>query len=751
MTQVEKILQRVFGNLSFQKVENIEAIRRFDAKHSYCLDDQDRIIGVASIESDIEQITLDTPFRHLQYLNLGDNTQFKSLTFAVPMPQLRHLDVSDSALEALQLPMGFEALEWLDVSRNQLKELRLEGAFPALRYLDISDNQIEEFSINAINLKYAYLLKNRLKRLVFQSIAVQLELLDLKNNQLEQLPSNLLGFEGLQALYIHGNPLSSIPQESIPQEEYSNALDDIRNYLSSITEDEAIPNDEVKLILLGNSTAGKSSLLRYLIERKFDESLSSTHGIQNTLWQAEQTDFKINVWDFGGQEFYHATHRLFLSNNAVVIVLFEEATNQQGELPTNIKIYDQNQLVEKRLLLEHFPYTYWLSNLHHFSQKPMPNSTLLVQNKMDIEPTIRVRVSDEEIEKYQLLDRNIQYISVKGKALEERRFSNRFDDFEEDLFEALNSTKAAYKISVKWIEIKEEIRRLSKEKVSISHEEYVSICENIKAGISDSSSEVSVLDTLTNYLHEISVILYYPTISSLKDTVFINPEWITDTIYRILDYEVVQNAGKFDIYHVEEVLTQRQLERDFESQQMIDLMKKFELIFEVKNEPNNYVAAQYLPKNNPEAQTKSCKKIREKCQYHAFTLYYPEFLPKSVMTRFICRYGQLAEDIYWKNGIVFELEGISFWIECMENQKIKVLTEKNDPELINQLFEDFRSINQRNTKVQVSTNEQDYVWVEDLMKHPPQNNQILTVASIWVAVEIFRPIYMTMVRERIMP
>jgi GTPase SAR1 family protein len=46
----------------------------------------------------------------------------------------------------------------------------------------------------------------------------------------------------------------------------------------------------------------------------------------------------VNVWDFGGQEFYHATHRLFLSSNAVTLVLFDKTTNDQELVSTKVQI-----------------------------------------------------------------------------------------------------------------------------------------------------------------------------------------------------------------------------------------------------------------------------------------------------------------------------------------------------------------------------------------------------------------------------
>jgi hypothetical protein len=40
---------------------------------------------------------------------------------------------------------------------------------------------------------------------------------------------------------------------------------------------------------------------------------------------------QIHLWDFGGQEYYHATHRLFMSNNILYLLIWETATNHQYE------------------------------------------------------------------------------------------------------------------------------------------------------------------------------------------------------------------------------------------------------------------------------------------------------------------------------------------------------------------------------------------------------------------------------------
>ena len=68
--------------------------------------------------------------------------------------------------------------------------------------------------------------------------------------------------------------------------------------------------NEAKILLVGQGSVGKTSLIRRLIYEKFDPQQTKTHGININHWYLKidnNIDVKINVWDFGGQEIYHST------------------------------------------------------------------------------------------------------------------------------------------------------------------------------------------------------------------------------------------------------------------------------------------------------------------------------------------------------------------------------------------------------------------------------------------------------------
>lgn len=667
---------------------------------------------------------------------MSDNKNLQSLRFEAALPHLQHLDVSNSKLERLDIPAGFTALQWLDASRNQLQQVRLEGTLPKLTYLDLSGNQLASFILPAgfRDLAYLYLNDNQLKEVTFSSVLPALQILHLKGNQLEQLPGNLLSLPQLETLYLHGNPLPNIPKEVIANGERDNSWANVRNYLESLAEagDKVVENDEVKLVLLGNSTAGKSSLIRYLKDKIYDESsLYSTHGIQNLLWEPQEQHYNINIWDFGGQEYFHATHRLFLSRNAVTLIVFEQDTNFQGEQKTEITLYEEGKMVKKAIPIQHFPFSYWLENLEYLCSGQHPNTIVLAQSKMDLPAAEVIPVQEQVRTKYDLREDHIFRISVKGSAAKEDLHALQYQLFEKKLLKILSDTKATYRFNPSWLQIKAQLRDMGKSDPLLSYQDYVSFCESIQPGISRSKPDGSdsMLHTLTDYLHNISAILYYSDV--VEDTVFINPQWLTDIIYRVLDYKVIRSEGRFDRTHVAETVS------EFDPDKLLALMQEFELIFEVRNQPDHFIAPQYLPAQNQEQDSRSFLRWLHRCDKTAFIIHYPTFLPRSVMTRFICRYGNLALDTFWKHGMVYEMEGCAYFVKSDGNANIQIKTEQLIPHQISEIFADLYEISHKNPEIQITVNGSDFVKISPLLEHSPQNPQIQSVTGKWLNIADF--------------
>lgn len=149
-----------------------------------------------------------------------------------------------------------------------------------------------------------------------------LQRLDLGFNRLTTLPDSIWRLTNLQKLDLRNNPLQDPPPEIAVQ-----GIDAIRTYFA---ERAANPDDiglyESKLLLVGEGRVGKTSLSKSLRIPNYQlEDEQSTEGIDIQTWtipKAEtglEEDFRLNVWDFGGQEIYHATHQFFLTRRSLAL------------------------------------------------------------------------------------------------------------------------------------------------------------------------------------------------------------------------------------------------------------------------------------------------------------------------------------------------------------------------------------------------------------------------------------------------
>ena len=121
-----------------------------------------------------------------------------------------------------------------------------------------------------------------------------------------------------------------------------------------------------KLLFLGNGTAGKTRLALNLnpnyTNRPAQENghyPGSTHGVHFWDWpdfvaerEHEKKQVNLHMWDFGGQEIYHSTHRLFVSRGSVFVVLWNP--EQDGKVPPESKGYQDIW----------YPVRYWLDYIH---------------------------------------------------------------------------------------------------------------------------------------------------------------------------------------------------------------------------------------------------------------------------------------------------------------------------------------------------------------------------------------------------
>jgi diadenosine tetraphosphate (Ap4A) HIT family hydrolase len=232
-------------------------------------------------------------------------------------------------------------LKKLRLLRNQLTSLPPEiGNLSELKWLGIPHNQLESLPKEIGLLKKLTMLRafnNKLTNLPDEIGELDsLEEMYLNDNELEDLPISLKDLAQLKVLALHGNDKLELPYAVAGSTEEREAKpQEILAYYFGRDEQGEAPMQEVRLMLVGRSGVGKTSLLKALRGETLDTRESATAGISVLPidLNCAQGAVRGHAWDFGGKEFLHATHQVFLSERCMYLLVLEgRESNREQEM-----------------------------------------------------------------------------------------------------------------------------------------------------------------------------------------------------------------------------------------------------------------------------------------------------------------------------------------------------------------------------------------------------------------------------------
>lgn len=575
----------------------------------------------------LRQLRIPTTMQQLRDLRLYECTQLEQIDLHDKLPALQYLDLSESALKNLHLPQGLNALEKLYLQKNQLQSLHWPAACPLLKLADLSENKLSNLDLPAglAALRFLYLNDNQLNRLSSAGNLPALQVLHLRKNQLEELPLVFVQGQRMETLYLHGNPLSTLPQELIAKDERGSSLKEVRDYLLELNKkDNIIINDRAKLIIVGNGRVGKTSICKQLQGKSFDPNEAYTHGIQiGKLSKKDLPDIgtqslQLNVWDFGGQEIFYATHQFFLSDEAIYLLAWTNEKNvlqhrQQSHLPSDEKWRSEE---------------YWLDNIRLHG----PNSPILmVQTHSDCREHKLLPDSNHQEAPF-----NAEFIDFSAN----KRFG--LQELQAFIVDKLQTAVPMYGQSFPktYERVIEQMEQSSTNFISM--DEFVQVCQ--ESGIT-AGTETTVL----SYLHKSGVVVHFDR-KGLADVVFTNPNWLTQQVYRLINNELASKNGRIDQAYLEKMLPDYSA---LERVRFVELLKTFKLIFAAGGEDQIYIAPQYLPTVLDSTTRDLYESHKEELQL-AFVFRFPRFMPDNVMINFLSTYGPYSRKMYWRNGIFFK-------------------------------------------------------------------------------------------------
>lgn len=668
-------LEQLFGT-SFSLQPDIPTLRQFHANKAYCTDAEGNITGICFCENEREEVVIPESLSKLQYLNLSDNPKLRSLTFEAALPELWHLDFSDSAVEALKLPAGFEQLRWLDGSRNQLKSFVPAGTFPKLEHLDLSGNQLPDFGAGLLQ-----------------------------------------KFSKLERLYLKNNPFPSTKITSVDKE--ANCLDFMHRFWLDLQKG-STENKEFKVLLVGNGGVGKTCLVERLVYGSFEKRHLSTEGVALEQYAVEDFPYVLNLWDFGGQDIYHATHRLFMQSNAIYLVLWDEATK-----PDNNRYSIINEAGAERHY-ENFSLGYWLHYVRHLGGK---SPAIVVKTKMKAEGTLYHPMQNELQAKYGPLD----FTEIDSK--EEDWGANRFNRLRLMIQEAIAGMGQKQELPKNWESLRQHLRELYKtgHKV-LSVDEYLDIA-------SDYDVE-DPMEKLTDWLVTSGVVFYRK--GFFQDAIILDQGWAIKAIYAIFErksghYHRLKNEqkGSFTGKDLQAIWAKKKYSQA-EQEMLASFMLGCEICFETKQEKDQSVPFAerqfFAPQMMPDKVSVAAEVFWDENRDHSllYVRYAHDFLHYGIIQSFIVRTQAQADvkDI-WQFGILLRDEG-GYALVRAEGKSIHVITKEENLALLSKIRNTLEDLQHEEVQEYVSRDGKAYVetkklqgWKQDRI--PAENGTLVDV------------------------
>lgn len=360
---------------------------------------------------------------------------------------------------------------------------------------------------------------------------------------------------------------------------------------------------EVRIILMGDKGAGKTSLARRLQDpnAKLPTIEESTKGVDMKVWQPiRRKNIRAHIWDFAGHAITHAAHKLFLSQRCIYLIVLD------GRRETSpiywleqVKLYtkDSHVFIIENLKDEHIPNT--------------PFNELSDKYKIAGHMSLSIKQDKQKLK--ELTKLMIDFISKNMTD----PFPESYDRIRTELEERFGKHEIHY----------------------INKDDFGSLA--IDNGINN-------VDDVLTFFSNLGICIWYKD-SKLNNlnTLVLNPCWITTAIYSILNW--MSNNRKYEI----ELVDLKYIFKDDKNYPktkftfLFDLLQMYKLGYSPQD---GILVIPYLlnldrPDHLPDLGERTLK-IR-------YRLDVP--FPPDVMSRFIVALHQEIDgEKVWRNGVVLK-------------------------------------------------------------------------------------------------
>ncbi|WP_227686929.1 COR domain-containing protein [Spirosoma arboris] len=464
---------------------------------------------------------------------------------------------------------------------------------------------------------------NQIHDLIPLASLTKLKKLDVAQNQINVFPEFLLqlgipiensnGYSGNSCITIGDNPWKHPPLEILLKGNES-----VQAYFNSLENKQTKPLNEVKVVLIGEGAAGKTSLVSQLLGKDFNPHQSQTHGIliERGEYNCKGDRVQVNFWDFGGQEIMHATHQFFLTERSIYVLVLDSRKEDQTE--------------------------YWLKHIDTFGKQ---SPVLVVINKIDENPGFDLN-RPFLTEKYPAIANRFFRVSCKrGDGVPE------FQDELRSVIQDMDIRKQPF--SPDWLAVKQTLSTMKRD--YITYNEFQQYCE------ADSVTDEAQQKTLLGFLNDLGIVFEHKRQATRHDTFIMNPQWLTQAVYRIINSpEVTDKNGFLEWDDLETILhkpeetapdlaqRRKELKVSYPGAKfafIVSMLEQFELCYKVGED--RWMIPDLLPVSR--------KDVSIDFTGAAHYLFAYDFLPNSVLPTLMVQLSRwIVQDLQWRTGVVLK-------------------------------------------------------------------------------------------------
>lgn len=645
-----------FSFNEIQKIENLEALVKLKILSFH----NNQVSKIENLNTLIE----------LKYLYLWDN-KISKLQNLDALIELKSLDASSNQILKIENLDDLVKLKNLELSVNKISKLENLDALIELKTLDLSGNQISKLeNLNALTkLETLSLISNNISKLENINSLGELRIFCLGNNHISKLENlnALIELKGLEELSVSHNPLAENSRLNL--KDIDNHLELILSKLKELNETKNKIILPVKIMLLGNHQAGKSTFLEYLQSNKLINRNNSTailkiEDFPNTTKKGELP--QAIIYDFGGQDYYHGLYQAFFSLDSINLLLWNKTTDKNSV-----------RLDSNKENTRDFSKGYWLAQLKYAFNKEKQN----YKKDDNIEPTFLVQTHADEDEK-----------ETWQNTLETHKVANEFYISLSENNADVGVNKASLNYLKQSILHEIEIKQVEEDKPTWYKPflNYIIHSNTLKSTTLNTIIKYYNRENLTSAekrrflevdLEQLALkgmILYYKNDKELKHVAWLNPSKTVEDIHvNILSQEhIKQSKGTVNKKEWKIICKDSKIER-------LLLLEKV-IFYDEANE--NYIIPNYLPLAQDDTHYSL---LAFGFLEPNFVLKFKYFIPFGIINQLICKFGNNPEyKAFWRDQLIFTYKGAKVFIRLDFNSlSISVFIQKDKPaELEQELF-----------------------------------------------------------------